>query len=70
MKPKVFINNIVIFWTDYIIYLLGFLFKKKYYSITKNQSCAIKKLFQMQIHNKHLKGNSLVSLITKCIICI
>jgi hypothetical protein len=25
IKPKVFINNIVIFWTDYIIYLLGFL---------------------------------------------
>jgi hypothetical protein len=42
MKPKVFINNIVIFWTDYIIYLLGFLFKEKCYTITKNQSCAIK----------------------------
>ena len=53
MKPKVFINNIVIFWTDYITYLLGFLFKKKCYSITKNQSCAIKKITPNEINNKH-----------------
>jgi hypothetical protein len=27
----------------------------------KNQSCAIKKLFQMQIHNKHIKESIMVA---------
>jgi hypothetical protein len=59
MKPKVFINNIVIFWTDYIIYLLGFLFKKKCYSkfkITYEQS----KIIPNEINSKHFNGKFII----------